>query len=148
MAQQRQQYTREFKVEAVRLVVEEERPLAQVARELGIARNLLQRWKRELEGAGAADALPGNGKLLPKDEEIRRLRRELEQVRQERDLLKSGGVLCQGVAVKYACIGEHRQAFEVRLLCRVLGVSRAVPKRRFRMTTKSEPTHAVARPSC
>jgi transposase len=89
MAQQRRQYTREFKVEAVRLVVEEERPLAQVARELGIARNLLQRWKRESEGAGATDAFPGNGKLMPQDEEIRRLRRELEQVRQERDFLKN-----------------------------------------------------------
>jgi transposase len=88
MAQQRQQYTREFKVEAVRLVVEEERPLAQVARELGIARNLLQRWKREVEGAGATEAFPGNGKLTSHDEEIRRLRRELEQVRRERDFLK------------------------------------------------------------
>jgi transposase len=54
MAQERRQYTREFKVEAVRLVVEEERPLAQVARELGIGRNLLQRWKREFERAAAA----------------------------------------------------------------------------------------------
>jgi transposase len=90
MAQQRRQYTREFKIEAVRLVVEEERPLAQVARELGIGRNLLQRWKREFEGAGATEAFPGNGKLTSQDEEIRRLRRELEQVRQERDFLNLG----------------------------------------------------------
>jgi transposase len=88
MAQERRQYTREYKIEAVRLVVEEERPLAQVARELGIGRNLLQRWKREFEGAGVAEVFPGNGKLTPPGEEIRRLRRELEQVRQERDFLK------------------------------------------------------------
>ncbi|MDQ3555272.1 MAG: transposase [Gemmatimonadota bacterium] len=44
---ERRQFTREFKVEAVRLVVEEERPRAQVARELDIGRNLLQCGKRE-----------------------------------------------------------------------------------------------------
>ena len=88
MAQERRQYTREFKIEAVRLVIEEERPLAQVARELDIGRNLLQRWKREMEGAGTAEAFPGNGKLSRQDEEIRRLRRELEQAKQENAFLK------------------------------------------------------------
>jgi transposase len=88
MAHVRRQYTREYKIEAVRLVVEEERPLAQVARELGIERNLLQRWKRELKGAGAAAAFPGNGKLIGQDEEIRRLRRELEEAKQENAFLK------------------------------------------------------------
>jgi transposase-like protein len=58
MAQERRQYTREYKIEVVRLVIEEER---QVARELGIGRNLLQRWKREFEGAGAAEEFPGSG---------------------------------------------------------------------------------------
>jgi transposase len=61
MAQERRQYTREYKIEVVRLVIEEERPVAQVARELGIGRNLLQRWKREFEGAGAAEEFPGSG---------------------------------------------------------------------------------------
>lgn len=88
MADERRQYTREFKVEAVRLVVEQERPLAQVARELGVGRNLLQRWKRELGDAGAAEAFPGPGKLSSQDEEIRRLRRELEQSKQENAFLK------------------------------------------------------------
>jgi transposase len=88
MVQERQQYTREFKIEAVRLVVEEKRPLSQVARELGIGRNLLQRWKKEFEGAGRADAFPGHGKLSSQDEEIRRLKRELEQARQENAFLK------------------------------------------------------------
>ena len=63
MAQERRQCTREFKIETVRLVIEEEPSLAQVARELGVGRNLLQRWKREMEGAGTAEAFPGNGKL-------------------------------------------------------------------------------------
>jgi transposase len=88
MAQERRQYTREFKIEAVRLVDEEERPLAQVARELGIGRNLLQRWKRELGRAGTAEAFPGNGRLSSQDEEIRRLRRELEQAKQENLFLR------------------------------------------------------------
>ena len=88
MAGTRRQFTKEFKLEAVRLVVEEKRPLAQVARDLDIGRNLLRRWKDELQGAGKAEAFPGNGQLTSPDEEIRRLRRELEQVRQERDFLK------------------------------------------------------------
>jgi transposase-like protein len=49
-------------VEAVRLVVEGKRPVAEVVGELGIARSLLQRWKHQLEGAGV-EAFPGNGKL-------------------------------------------------------------------------------------
>jgi transposase len=85
---ERRKYTREFKFEAVRLVVEEERPLATVARELGIERSQLQRWKRSLEGAGQAEAFPGNGRLRGQDEEIRHLKRELEQARQENAFLK------------------------------------------------------------
>lgn len=85
---ERRQYTKEFKIEAVRLVVEEERPLAAVARELGIERSQLQRWKRALEKAGRAEAFPGNGRLNGEDEEIRQLKRELEQARQENAFLK------------------------------------------------------------
>jgi transposase len=83
----RRQYTKEFKVEAVRLVVEGKRPVAEVVRELGIARSLLQRWKHQLERAGV-EAFPGNGRLTGQDEQIRRLKRELEQAKQENAFLK------------------------------------------------------------
>lgn len=91
MAAKRRQFTAEFKLEAVRLVTEGSRPLAQVARELGIRPDMLRTWKRQTEGRAGltpGEVFPGKGNLTGQDEEIRRLRRELEQVRQERDFLK------------------------------------------------------------
>jgi transposase len=88
MGEKRRQHTREFKLEAVRLLEESDRPRAQIARELGIHESLLKRWKAQLEGRPRADVFPGNGKLSAAEEEIRRLRRELEQARQENAFLK------------------------------------------------------------
>lgn len=91
MAGKRRQFTREFKLEAVRLATSGEKPLEQVARDLGVRADTLRNWKKQAEGrAGLAstDVFPGNGKLTSKDEEIRALRRELELVKQERDFLK------------------------------------------------------------
>ncbi|MBA2669177.1 MAG: transposase [Gemmatimonadetes bacterium] len=88
MAEKRKQYTREFKVEAVRLLEESGRSKTQVARELGIRESLLGRWRAQLEERSAAAAFPGNGRISAAEEEIRRLRRENEQLRQERDFLR------------------------------------------------------------
>lgn len=83
----RKRYTREFKVEAVRLSEESELPLNALADELGVHVNTLCAWRRQFSEAGE-EAFPGHGKLAPADEEVRRLRRELAQVQQERDILK------------------------------------------------------------
>lgn len=88
MAEQRKQYTREFKLEAVRLLEESGRSKAQIARELGIHESLLKRWKTQLEERPHAEAFPGNGNVSAAEAEIRRLRRENEQLRQERDFLR------------------------------------------------------------
>ncbi len=91
MAATRRQFTQEFKVEAVRLATEGGRPVAQVARELGIRPNMLRTWKRQAEGHvgfTAAAMFPGNGKMTRQHEELRRLQRENEVLRQERDFLK------------------------------------------------------------
>ena len=91
MSQKRRQFTREFKLEAVRLASNGEKTLEQVSRELGVRSDTLRTWKKQAEGrAGltSQDVFPGPGKLTSKDEEIRALRRELEVVRQERDFLK------------------------------------------------------------
>jgi transposase len=86
--QTRRQFTREFKVEAVRLVAVGDRPLTQVARELGVRPDMLRQWKRQAEGRSDAPRRDGApGRLTSQDEEIRRLRRELAQVREERDIL-------------------------------------------------------------
>jgi transposase len=89
MSRQRKRYTREFKVEALRLVRESGKPVAQVARELGIQTNLLHTWRRKEEnGVVPEGAFPGNGVVSGAAAENRRLRRELEQVKKERDFLK------------------------------------------------------------
>jgi transposase-like protein len=129
MAEKRRQFTREFKLEAVHLVSSGERKLAELARDLGVRADILRGWQKQAEGRAGAEErrrVPGNGKLTSKDEEIRALRRELEEVKQERDFLKkSGDVLREGVAVRYACIERHRGEFPVVLMCRVLEVTRS-----------------------
>ena len=87
MGKKRNQYTKEYKVEAVRLIVEEGRPISEVARELGVAQSLLHRWKKKYE-EGKIDPFPGKGRLSPEDEELRQLRRENNRLRMERDILK------------------------------------------------------------
>jgi transposase len=93
MRVERKQYSAEFKREAVRLVTDKGLSLAQAARDLGINDNLLGRWKKQLE-SDAERAFPGHGQ--PQDEELTRLRREVEVLRQERDILKKAvGIFSQ-----------------------------------------------------
>ena len=81
----RKQYSSEFKREAVRLVTEGGLSIAQAARDLGLNDNMVSRWKKEAEQNGQR-AFPGQGH--PQDEELSRLRREVEVLRQEREVLK------------------------------------------------------------
>ena len=81
----RRHFTREFKVEAVKLITEKGLTVAAVARDLDIAENLLHRWKRQFHED------PGFALMKKSDqqaEELRRLRRELAIAQQERDILK------------------------------------------------------------
>ncbi len=89
---------------------------AQIARELGVGANVLTRWKREAEGAGA---FSGTGS--PRDVELAQLKRELSRVRKERDFLKEAAtVLCQGIDLKYQAIRRCRNDFPIRMMCRGL----------------------------
>jgi transposase len=85
MGKKRSQYTKEYKIEAVRLIFEEGRFISEVARELGIAQSLLHRWKKKYE-EGKIDPFPGKGRLSREDEELRQLRRENNRLRMERDI--------------------------------------------------------------
>ena len=87
MTKKRRTHGREFKEEAVRLVVEGGRSGQEVALELGISPSSLNRWRKQLEADGP-EAFPGKGRLKTTDEEMRRLERELRQMREERDILK------------------------------------------------------------
>jgi len=83
----RRKYDNEFKREAVRLVVEEGRKASEVERNLGITPTLVSRWIREMS-EDPEYAFPGKGRLKAPDEEIRKLQRENERLRRERDILK------------------------------------------------------------
>ena len=87
MGKQQKVYTREFKVEAVQLVKSSGKPMSQVARELGISNSALYHWSKQFADQGE-QAFPGSGHQTAQEEEIRRLKRELEVTRQERDILK------------------------------------------------------------
>ena len=80
-------YPREFKVEAVALAKNSEKSISEIERELGITPGLLAKWKQRLKRNGA-QAFPGKGRLKEDDELIRRLQRENDVLRQERDGLK------------------------------------------------------------
>lgn len=86
----RQQYTKEVKLEAVRLWKSSGRPAATVARELGLRRNHLYKWQHELENFSDA-AFPGKSGRAHSTDELTRLRRENARLREERDILKNGG---------------------------------------------------------
>lgn len=87
MKQKRLQYSREFKLEAIRLWQTSGKSAHEVEDDLGITRGRLYRWKLQVNNQGQ-DAFPGQGRLPAADEEIRILKRELEIVKQERDILK------------------------------------------------------------
>ena len=80
----RRSFTPEFRQEAVRLALASERPLAEIARELGIRPDQLRHWKQQLIHAAGA---PGPS-AESSEQELRRLRREVQVLRQERDFLK------------------------------------------------------------
>ncbi len=83
----RRTFTKEFKVEAVKLVTDQGRSIADVAGSLGIGENLLRRWKQQLAAEGG-EAFRGNGNRTAADEELRQLREENRRLRTERDILK------------------------------------------------------------
>ena len=83
----RRKYDSEFKREAVRLVLENEKAASSVAENLGIDPGQLYKWIRDYK-EDPSNSFPGKGKLKPADERIRQLERELADVREERDILK------------------------------------------------------------
>lgn len=92
MAKVQKTYTKKFKEEAVRLVQSSGKPITQVARELGISDTSIHQWRKELAQHGK-DTFPGSEHQTALEEENRRLKRELERVQQERDILKRGMLL-------------------------------------------------------
>lgn len=83
----RRQFSREFKLEAVKLVKERGVSVAQAARDLDVHENVLRKWLREL-AADPQQAFPGKGLMKSEAAEIERLKKENAKLRMERDILK------------------------------------------------------------
>lgn len=83
----RRTHTREFKEDAVRLVLEKEVPVSRVALDLGVHENTIYKWMRQYR-EDPEGAFPGKGRLKPRDEELRKLQRDNEVLREEREILK------------------------------------------------------------
>src|SRR3954463_3120932 len=84
---QRRKVSREFKIEAVKLVRERGVSVAQAGRDLGVHENVLRKWVKEF-GSNPVQAFPGHGQMKPEQLEIERLRREVTKLKAERDILK------------------------------------------------------------
>jgi transposase len=83
----RKTFDKEFKISAVKLVLDSDRTATQIAADLGISGNTLLNWKKKyLEDA--KNAFPGKGRLKPEDEELRKKDREIATLKMERDILK------------------------------------------------------------
>jgi transposase len=91
MGRKRKKYPREFKLEAVRQLENGEISGAELARRLGITQSDLSHWRAEVQEK-QQDVFPGSGKQGGVAGEVTRLKRELEQVKEERDILKKAMV--------------------------------------------------------
>ena len=80
-------FSREFKLEAVKMVSDRGVSVAQAARDLGLHENVLRKWVRDLK-ADPQHAFPGQGQMKPEQAEIAALRKEVAKLKMERDILK------------------------------------------------------------
>jgi transposase len=86
MARKRRWFSDEFRLEAVKLILGQGVSVAQAARDLGVSENVLHSWKKKFEQD--PEAFGGSRRLTPEQEEIRKLRKEIQRLRLERDILK------------------------------------------------------------
>jgi transposase len=83
----RRKFDRAFKLEVLKLIQKSNRTIQSIAQELGIHPGVISRWRRQFREQ-ENDAFPGKGHQTPEEEEIRRLKKELADVKEERDILK------------------------------------------------------------
>ena len=112
MADKRKVYSRELKEQAVELLNTSGKPGNQIEAELGIGNGVIYRWRRQLQKEGPR-AFPGNGN--ERDKEVAELRRELAEVREERDILRKAlqHLLGSTPEMKYRFVEQQRQYHRV-----------------------------------
>ena len=87
----RKKYSKEFKLDAISLVLDQGYSRIEAARSLGINAQLLGRWVKEQQ-AGDGQAFRGNGKLTAEQEELRKLKAQVKRLEMEKDILKKATV--------------------------------------------------------
>jgi transposase len=87
MKKKRKSYSKQFKIDAVKLVTEEGYTASEAARNLGVNPSVFRRWKNQFESDND-QAFPGKGRMTPEKEELYRLRKENKRLRMEREILK------------------------------------------------------------
>jgi transposase len=87
MLEKRKTYDKEFKLSAVKMIVEGGMSVSRISKDLGVNENSLYKWKRDyLEDQ--QNAFPGKGRMRPEEEQLMNLKKELSMVKMERDILK------------------------------------------------------------
>ena len=87
----RKKYSKEFKLDAVSLVLEQDYTRAEAAKSLGINANMLGRWIQQFESENS-QSFRGNGKLSPEQEQIRELKKQVKKLELEKEILKKATV--------------------------------------------------------
>jgi transposase-like protein len=90
---ERRNYSKEFKAEAAALAEKREKPISQIAEDLGVNESVLRRWMQQAREAarGGLPPFPGHGR--PRDEELARLRKENKALREANEILKKAAVI-------------------------------------------------------
>ncbi|WLR52481.1 IS3 family transposase [Bacillus tianshenii] len=121
----RKQYDKEFKLYAVRMVEEDGKKIAHVARELDIAEQTLHNWVKKYR-TDQEKGFVGSGNRKPEDQAVHDLQKRLRDLEEENAILKkANGHLRKRPEVIYGFIEEHRHEFRVAKMCLVLGVSKS-----------------------
>ena len=117
-------YTKEFREEAARLVIEDGMSVGEVSARLSLPKSTLENWVRAAKAGKLGDIGKNRKPVTEVEVELARVKRELAITRMERDILKkSSRVLCEGVAARYAMINSLRLQYPLPPLCYVLDVS-------------------------
>ncbi|WP_370447089.1 IS3 family transposase [Shigella flexneri] len=118
-------FSAEFKRESAQLVVDQKYTVADAAKAMDVGLSTMTRWVKQLRDERQGKT-PKASPITPEQIEIRELRKKLQRIEMENEILKkANSVFCTGVAEKYALIEQWRQQFPIEAMCQVFGVSRS-----------------------
>ncbi|HFN4652598.1 TPA: IS3 family transposase [Escherichia coli] len=113
-------FSAEFKRESAQLVVDQKYTVADAAKAMDVGLSTMTRWVKQLRDERQGKT-PKASPITPEQIEIRKLRKKLQRIEMENEILKKG-VLRKAVRLRYAFIRDNTCCWPVRLLCRVLDV--------------------------